>query len=91
MCSKLNAPKLGVRQRAVGRSLSWQRAVPAPVCRDMPKLACSDIPKLVCEGVRAVGHKPEGEEPTSRAGFVEGGRSFWSTILAQEGTHFSHT
>ena len=89
VCSKLNAPKLGVRQRAEGRSLSWQRAEPAPVCRDMPKLACRGIPKLVCEGVRAVGHKPGGEEPTSRAGLVEGGRSIWSTILAQEGTHFS--
>ena len=59
VCSKLNAPKLGVRQRAEGRSLSWQRAEPAPVCRDMPKLACRGIPKLVCEGVRAVGHKPD--------------------------------
>ena len=86
VCSKLSAPKLGVRQRADGRSLSWQRAEPNPVC--------GQVPKLVCEGVRAVGRKPgtpavgvEGEEPSGGAGLVEGGKSVWSTILAQVGTH----
>ena len=96
--SKLSAPKLGARQRADGRSLSRQGAVPIPVryAPHGPQVAeAPGGPQVLARmGERTVGHKPdtlaegsgmEGEEPSRRVGRTVGSRLGWSTILAQVG------